>query len=148
MLIRLVVSGALALGLVATGSAATADSADARLFKGKTGQGYRIKLNVKGNKFKLLRFEADLKCRNGVRLTLIESGFLWTKTRKGGSFRDAQFGKTDSVYFRGRLSNKRLRGRVRLTDKIKKRGAKGRVGCKSRWIRFNAAPQRRKGNRR
>lgn len=137
MFVRLIAAGALALGLLATDAAALADSADARTFKGRTAQGYRIKLNVKGGKFKILKFEADLRCRDGSTLTLIESGFLWTPVRRNGSFRDAQFGPTDSVYFRGKLGQRRLRGRVRLTDEIRR----GKLKCGSRWISFNARPR-------
>jgi hypothetical protein len=125
---------ALGIGLLTTSAAATADSADARLFQGKTGQGYKIKLNVKEARFKILRFEADLRCSDGTGLTLIEGGFLWTRTGSKGSFRDAQFGRTDDVYFRGRLSENRIQGRVRLTDELRKG-----VKCRSRWIRFNAS---------
>jgi hypothetical protein len=133
MFVRLIAASAMALGLLASDAAALTDSAEARIFKGRTAQGYRIELNVKDRKFKILRFEADLRCRDGSTLTLVESGFLWTPVRRGGSFRDAQFGRTDSVYFRGRLGERRLRGRVRLTDKLR-----GGPRCKSRWIRFSA----------
>lgn len=137
MLTRLIAAGALALGLIATDAGALAASADARMFKGRTAQGYRIKLSVKDGKFKILKFEADLRCRDGSTLTLIESGFLWTPVRGNGSFRDAQFGRTDSVYFRGRLNERRLRGRVRLTDELRD----GKLRCRSRWIAFNARPR-------
>ena len=132
MCARLLIGVALGIGLLTT-SAAAADSADARMFQGKTGQGYRIKLNVKEPRFKIIRFEADLRCTDGTLLTLIESGFLWTRAGSKGSFRDAQFGRTDEVFFRGRLSENRVQGRVRLTDKLR-RGVK----CRSKWIRFNA----------
>ncbi len=138
MFARLIATSALALGLIAADAAAPTGSAEARTFKGKTAQGYRIKLAVKDGKFKILKFEADLRCRDRSILTLIESGFLWTPVRRNGSFRDAQFGRTDSVYFRGRLGERRLRGRVRLTDELQR----GKLKCKSRWIRFNARPRR------
>ena len=133
MCARLLIAVALGFGLLTTSAAALADSASARLFQGKTGQGYRIKLNVKEPRFKILRFEADLRCSDGTLLTLIESGFLWTRAGSKGSFRDAQFGKTDDVFFRGRVTEERVQGRVRLTDKLR-----GGVKCRSKWIRFNA----------
>ena len=141
MFARLIAAGALALGLLATDATALADSADARLYKGGTAQGYRIKIAVKNDKFRILRFEADLRCRDGSALTLIESGFLWTPVRRNGSFRDAQFGRTDSVYFRGTLSERRLSGRVRLTDELRRGKRGGKLKCKSRWIGFNARPR-------
>jgi len=136
MLVRLLVSGAAACGLIATDAAALAEPAAARMLKGRTAQGYPIKAVAKGQSFRLIRFEADLRCRDGSILTLIEGGFLWTGTKRDGSFRDAQFGKTDSVYFRGRMSEKGIRGRVRLTDK-----ERGSPRCSSRWISFRATPR-------
>lgn len=136
MLKRLVVGSALALGLLATDAAALAGSAEARMFKGKTAQGYRIKVVVKERTFRIHVFDVELKCRDGSGLLLEEGGFLWTKPKPNGSFRDAQFGKTDSVYFRGHLSERRIRGRLRVTDK-EKRGPM----CASRWIAFNATPR-------
>ena len=137
MFVRLLVSGAIACGLLASSAVALADPAAAVMFKGKTGQGYTIKIVAKERKLKLIRFEADLRCRDGGILTLIEGGFLWTETKRSGSFRDSQFGKTDSVYFRGRMTEKRIRGRVRLTDK-----ERGSPRCSSRWISFHATPRR------
>lgn len=136
MLVRLVIGGALALGLVATDAAALAGSAGARMYKGKTAQGYRIKIVAKEGTFRIHVFDVELKCRDGSWLLLEEGGFLWTKVKPNGSFRDSQFGKTDSVYFRGRMSERRIRGRLRVTDK-EKRGPM----CASRWIAFNTTPR-------
>jgi hypothetical protein len=136
MLIRLIVSGAIAFGLIASEAAALTDSASARMYKGKTTQGHRMKVVGKQRTFRIQVFEIDLKCRDGSALLLEEGGFLWTKVKSNGSFRDAQFGKTDSVYFRGRMTEKGIRGRVRVTDK-EKRGPM----CASRWIAFNATPR-------
>lgn len=135
MLSRLVVSGVIACCLVAGNAAASADRAEAELFKGKTGQGYRIKVLVREQAFKIHVFDVDLRCRDGSELALIEGGFLWTKVGKRGRFKDAQFGRTDSVYFRGRLSERRIRGRLRVTDRL------GKIPCASRWIAFNATPR-------
>jgi hypothetical protein len=136
MFVRLVVGGALAFGLLASDAAALAGSAEARMFKGKTAQGFRIKVVVKERAFRIHMFDVELKCRDRSRLLLEEGGFLWTKPKPNGSFRDAQFGKTDSVYFRGRVSERRIRGRVRVTDKEKRKPK-----CASRWVAFNATPR-------
>lgn len=133
MLIRLIVGAAIAFGLIASEAAALADSASARMYKGKTAQGYRMKVVGKQRMFRIHTFEVDLKCRDGSALQLEEGGFLWTKVKPNGSFRDSQFGKTDSVYFRGRMTEKGIRGQLRVTDK-EKRGPM----CASRWIAFNA----------
>ncbi|MGH2974235.1 MAG: hypothetical protein ACRDLL_05115 [Solirubrobacterales bacterium] len=135
MFVRLIVSSAVACGLLAISSAALADTAAARMFRGKTAQSYPIKVLAKKRKLKLVHFAADLRCGDGSILTLAEDGFLWTPTGKTGSFRDSQFGDGDSVYFRGQMSGKRIRGRVRLINK-----ERGEPRCSSRWISFNATP--------
>lgn len=136
MLVRLVVGGALALGLLTTDAAALVGSAEARMYKGKTAQGRPIKILVKERAFRIHAFDIELKCRDGSWLLLEEGGFLWTKPKANGSFRDAQFGNTDSIYFRGRVSKRQVRGRLRVTDK-EKRGPM----CSSRWIPFHATPR-------
>ncbi|HEX2096037.1 MAG TPA: hypothetical protein VHF50_01560 [Solirubrobacterales bacterium] len=135
MLARFTAAACLACGLLASAGVA-AEPADARLFKGKTAQGFRIKLVVKERAFRIHAFDAELRCSDGNRLLLEEGGFLWTRVSKAGRFRDAQFGRTDSVYFRGQVTERRIRGRVRLTDRLKKG-----VRCRSGWIRFNATPR-------
>jgi hypothetical protein len=135
MLVRLIVGCAAACGLIGSSAVALADPASAGMFKGKTAQGYPIKVVVKKRTFRIHVFKVDLKCRDGSALLLEEGGFLWTKPKTSGSFRDSQFGKTDSVYFRGRVSERRISGRLRVTDK-EKRGPM----CASRWVAFNATP--------
>lgn len=136
MFLRMLVTGVIACGLLAADSAAGADQAEARLFKGKTAQGYRIKLQVKEGIFRIHTFDAELRCRDRTWLLIEEGGFLWTKTKPNRHFRDAQFGDTDSVYFRGQVTERRIRGRLRVTDK-----GKGEPFCASRWIKFNATPR-------
>jgi hypothetical protein len=136
MISRVIACGAIACCLIVGAAAASVDRAGAELFKGKTGQGYRIKAQVKGQAFRIHVFDIDLRCRDGSELALIEGGFLWTKVGKRGGFRDAQFGRTDSVYFRGRLTERRLSGRVRVTDRL---GDGTR--CASNWTKFNATPR-------
>lgn len=136
MLARLVIGLALALGLVAADAAADSAPAQARTFKGRTAQGHRIVIAVKGRMLKIELFDVDLRCRDGSTLQLEEGGFLWTRTKPDGGFRDAQFGKTDGVYFRGRVGERRIRGKLRVTDK-ERRGPK----CATRWIAFNATPR-------
>jgi hypothetical protein len=135
MLVRLILGCALACGLIASGAMAAAGPASARMFKGKTAQGYPIKLVVKERAFRIQMFEVDLKCRGGGTVLLEEGGFLWTRTKPSGDFRDSQFGKTDSVYFRGHASARGIRGRLRVTDKEKRKPR-----CASRWVTFNATP--------
>lgn len=136
MILRLIVCGALVCCLFAGDAVASADRADAKLFKGKTSQGYRIKIAVREQAFRIHVFDIDLRCRDGSELPVIEGGFLWTKVGTRGGFRDAQFGRTDSVYFRGRLNERRIRGRLRVTDRLR-----DGTRCASRWIVFNATPR-------
>jgi hypothetical protein len=135
MLVRLTMGCVLVCGLIAGSSVALAGPASARMFKGKTAQGYPIRLVVKERVFKIQTFEIDLRCRDGSALLLEEGGFLWTRTKPNDSFRDSQFGKTDSVYFRGRVSDQSIRGRLRVTDKEKRSPM-----CASRWVAFRATP--------
>jgi hypothetical protein len=136
MLVRLIMGCAIACGLIASNAVALVDPASASMFKGKTAQGHPIKVVVKEQTFRIHVFDIELKCRDGSWLLLEEGGFLWTKAKPNGSFRDSQFGKTDSVYFRGRVTERRMQGRIRVTDK-EKRGPR----CASRWIAFNATPR-------
>lgn len=136
MVFRLIACGAIACCLVAGGAAASAERVEARMFKGKTSQGYRIKAQVRDQAFRIHVFDIDLRCRDGSELALIMGGYLWTKVGKRGSFRDAQFGRTDSTYFRGRLNERRLHGRLRVTDRLR-----DGTRCASRWIAFNATPR-------
>ena len=138
MLQRLILGCALACGLIATQATAWAAPAEARMLSGKTGQNYRIVIKVDGRGLKIKRFNAKLRCRNGTLLILRESGFLRTPARRGGRFKDVQYGKTDTVRFRGRLRGRQsVRGQLRVSDKTK-RGPR----CTTPWIPFRATPRR------
>lgn len=133
MILRLVLSGALVCGLLA-GQAAGAE-ARGESFEGRTAQGHKIKIRKQGKRaIRLVRFNADLNCRDGTSLLLIESGFLWTKLRGDGRFKDVQYGRTDTVRFQGKATKRRISGRVRLEDRLGKK----KVRCTSRWIKFSA----------
>ena len=121
-----------ALALAAEG-APFADAAPKRLYKGKTTQKRPVRITKRGNSLKLRHFTANLKCRNGARLVVDESGFMRTKIR-GGSFNDVQVGSTDEVFFRGRARGKVVAGKIRVKDRLHKRGPR----CASKWIKFRA----------
>lgn len=130
MLLRLMVSGALALSLVMADAAA----AKTEVVKGRTAQGYRLKAMMKGERsVRLLNFKADLKCRDGTLLQLAEGGFLPSAVSRGGAIKEVQYGNTDTIFIRGKVKNGTIRGRLRLTDRY----GKGNP-CKSRWIKFHA----------
>jgi len=122
-----------ALMLAAEG-APFAGAAPKRVYKGKTAQKRPVRITKRGNTIKLRHFAAALKCRNGVRLVVSESGFVPTPLRGNGSFNDVQVGKTDEVFFKGRVRGKLVRGKVRVKDRLHKRGPR----CASKWIGFRA----------
>ena len=131
MLMRLMLSGALALSLVKIDIA----DANAAIVKGRTAQGYRVKAAMHGKtSVRLLDLQADLKCRDGTVLQLAESGFQSSDVRRNGTIREVQYGRTDTVYIRGRVSEGAIHGRLRLTDRY----GKGNP-CRSRWIKFRAS---------
>lgn len=136
MVSKLIACGAIACCLTAGSAAASADPAAASLFEGKTSQGYRIKVQVREQAFRVNLFDIDLRCRDGSELPLIMTGYLWKKVGGNGAFRDAQFGLTDATYFRGRLGERRIRGKLRVTDRLR-----DGTRCASRWIGFDATPR-------
>lgn len=125
---------ALAIALAAAESGAR--PAEGKLALGKTSQGRGIGARVYERALQILRFNVLLDCRDGSELTVEESGFLATRTRHGGHFRDVQHGRTDTVWLRGRVGRAWVRGRLRVTDRW------GRVRCNSGWVRFSARLRR------
>lgn len=133
MLLRLTLCGLAICGLMGVELTSLAGAAGRTVHRGKTAQGYPMTLRMQGEKsFTLLRFKADLNCRDGSELQLDESGFLPTRLRGNGSFRDTQYGKTDTVRFRGKVTDGAVKGRVRLEDRLGKK----RIRCSSKWIGF------------
>jgi hypothetical protein len=133
MLNRAMLGGLIACSLMVIGIATTADAAKRNTLRGQTHQGMRIKLAVGNDAVKILRFKVDLRCRDGSTLQVDESGFLKTPLRSNGSFRDIQYGSTDTVYIRGRVSGKTVGGKLRVTDRLHSGGR-----CQSRWVKFKA----------
>jgi hypothetical protein len=121
--------GFLALGLVGV----QVSAAEAATYKGKTAQKRAIRFSGNAKSIDLKRVKVELKCRNGTILVDDVSGFLATPLRSGGKFQDRQFGSTDTVWFRGKRTGKRISGKLRVTDKL----GSG-VRCNSGWVKFNA----------
>jgi hypothetical protein len=136
MRLRLLIGASLICALFAVDVAA-ADAASKRVFKGSTGQGRSIRVAVKPRSIKIMRFKAELACRDGSVLIVDESGFLRTPVRNG-RFRDVQYGRTDEVFIRGKMRKGAVRGRLRVKDKLN-----SGVRCSSRWISFTARPRGR-----
>lgn len=131
--------GVLTVGLAALltfAAAATADAAQpqkrGKLALGKTSQGRGIAMRVQPRRLQMMDFNASLRCRDGSELIVEEGGFLPIATKRNGSFRDVQFGRTDRVWLRGRVTKKAVRGHLRVTDRW------GAVKCNSSWFRFEA----------
>ena len=102
-------------------------------YRGKTAQGNRIQISVSPGRITLIRFKAKLLCRDGSYLFGDASDFEATRLKRGGRFSDVQYGKTDVVSWRGRVSSKKVTGTLRVKDKL----ASG-VRCDSRPVRFAA----------
>jgi hypothetical protein len=119
------------LGAVSIGVAAAAPGKGSGTLKGRTGQGRQIRLRMHGKSIQIVRFTAQLRCRNGEALVDEESGFQPTAV-KGGRFRDDQVGSTDEVLIRGHLRGNRAAGSIRVEDRL------GKVRCDSRWVGFKA----------
>jgi hypothetical protein len=120
--------------ILAAEGAPLAGAAPKRVYKGKTAQKRPVRITMRGHTLKMRHFTARLKCRNGDKLVVEESGFVRTPIRGGGRFHDVQVGSTDEVFFRGRVRGKVVRGRLRVKDRLHKGGPR----CASRWIKFRA----------
>jgi hypothetical protein len=134
MRLRLVLGAVLGCALVSINGATVADAAVERIFTGRTAQQLSIRLGVDPEGITMIRFKARLTCRGGSFLTVDESGFQWTPVKRG-RFRDVQVGRTDEVFFRGRVGPRSVRGRLRVKDRL----GNG-VRCSSPWIGFRARP--------
>lgn len=120
---------ALAVGLAPAAGGARAPG---KLALGKTSQGRGMGVRIDARTLRMLDFNALLRCRDGSELIVEEGGFLPIRTRPSGYFRDVQYGRTDTVWLRGRVGQKWVRGRLRVTDRW------GPVKCNSGWFRFSA----------
>lgn len=134
MRVRLLVGALMVCALVAAEATPFAGAAPKRVYKGKTKQKRGVRLTTRGNTIKLRHFTAKLNCRDGSVLVVQESGFQPTKLRHGGRFHDVQVGSTDEVFFKGRVRSKAVHGRIRVKDRLGKKGAR----CQSKWIKFTA----------
>lgn len=133
-----------AAACMAVGSSLLVDSATAApkmrgtQLHGKTSQGRHIRLKANSSKVQLMRFTIRLRCRGGGILIDEESGFLPSKVRKGGRIHDTQVGSSDEVLFRARLKGNKVKGTIRVRDKLQGKR------CDSKWVKFTAKPKRGK----
>jgi len=136
MRFRLVIGAAMVCALIlAAVGAPLAGAAPKRLYKGKTTQKRPVRITKRGNSIKMRHFTAALRCHNGARLIVGESGFQRTHLLNGNRFSDAQVGSTDEVLFRGAVRGKVVVGRLRVKDHLR---GKHSPRCASKWIHFRA----------
>lgn len=139
MFLRIATACALVCALAAVevaGSAGAKPGKGSNVIKGKTAQKRPFRAVVQRRAIDVRRFVVELRCKDGSRLVLFESGFLPSPLRKG-RVHDYQFGRTDKVWIRGKLKNGTFRGRLRVKDRLGK--GKNRTFCDSRWVRFQAS---------
>lgn len=117
--------------LVASATALARHRAVVHRYDGKTEQGFRLRVSAKGQRIYLVRFKAKLRCHDGSLLYDDLSDFEATRLRRGGRFADLQFGPSDEVQWQGRLRGGRVRGSLRVRDKLK-----NGVSCDSGTVRF------------
>lgn len=135
MRFRLVIGALMVCALVlAAVGAPFAGAAPKRLYKGKTVQKRPVRITQRGHSIKLRHFTAALRCHNGARLIVGESGFQRTHL-KSGRFSDVQVGSTDEVFFRGAVRGKVVVGRLRVKDRLR---GKHSPRCASKWLKFRA----------
>ncbi len=120
--------------VVAAVGAPFAGAAPKRLYKGKTTQKRPVRITKRGGSIKLRHFTAALRCKNGARLIVGESGFQRTHL-KGGRFSDVQVGSTDEVLFRGAVRGRAIAGKIRVKDHLR---GKHSPRCASKWLHFKA----------
>lgn len=136
MRFRLVIGAAMVCALIlAAVGAPFAGAAPKRLYKGKTVQKRPVRITKRGNSIKMRHFTAALRCRNGARLVVGESGFQRTHLQHGNRFSDVQLGNTDEVFFRGAVRGKVVVGRLRVKDHLRGRHS---PRCASKWLKFRA----------
>ncbi len=134
MRFRLFVGAMMICALVAVEGVSFAGAASKRVYKGKTAQKRAVALTVHRRTLQVRHFVATLKCRDGSLLIVDESGFQRTPIGKNGMFHDVQLGSTDEVFFKGKATDRIVRGKIRVKDRLKKGGPR----CVSHWIKFSA----------
>jgi hypothetical protein len=120
-----------AIALLAT--QAPAQSARPALYRGKSNQGRPIQFSTSQNQITLIRFKVKMLCRDGSLLFGDASDFEASALRANGAFADVQYGNTDTVSFKGRLKGGKLKGTLRVKDRLK-----SGVRCDSQPVSFTA----------
>jgi hypothetical protein len=122
---------ALAVLCVALSGVLAAAAGGTSRYTGKTSQGYPIHVTADRQHAELIRVKVKLRCRDGGLLFDDLSDFEPADLRPNGRFDDLQFGRTDEVHWQGRLNGPRVRGSIRVKDRLK-----NGVRCDSGNVRF------------
>jgi hypothetical protein len=123
-----------AIVLCLAASASLAATTNNGAYGGKTAQGFRLRARVEGGRITLIRVKVKLRCHDGGLLYDDLSDFEPSPMRSDGSFTDVQFGPSDEVSWTGHVRKDRLKGSLRVTDKVE-----GGVKCDSGTVTFSAA---------
>lgn len=105
-------------------------------YGGKTDQGMKLRARVEGRRLYLVRVKVRLRCRDGGLLYDDLSDFEATPVDRRRRFADVQFGPSDEVRWRGRLSGRTISGTLRVRDKVAS-GAR----CDSGAVGFSASAE-------
>jgi hypothetical protein len=103
------------------------------VYRGKTSQGKQIQIAASANQIAPIRFKVRMLCRDGSLLFGDASDFKATPLSASGAFADTQYGTTDTVIWKGRVKGNRVRGTLRVKDRLK-----SGVRCDSGPLRFSA----------
>lgn len=116
---RLMPVGAIVVCGLFAATALAASGGGRTRFAGQTAQGYPVRITADRHHVNLVRVKVKLRCRNGGLLYDDLSDFQPAALRSDGRFNDLQLGPTDEVHWRGRLNGAKVRGSIRVKDKLK-----------------------------
>lgn len=120
------------LASMAVAADAVAIGGGGKLARGHTAQGKKILLQIDPHSVEIKSFSIELRCSGGYELIDQESDFVPSAVSHGGLVHDRQFGSTDEVLIRGRLTAHSLRGWIRVRDRL------GKHRCSSPRVHFTA----------
>jgi hypothetical protein len=121
----------LAFAILLAASSPLVAAATNGTYGGKTAQGFKITARVAGSRVYLIRVKVKLRCHDGGLLYDDLSDFEATPLSSSSTFTDAQFGPSDEVRWQGRLKAGKVRGSLRVNDKVS-----GGVRCDSGTVDF------------
>jgi hypothetical protein len=130
---RLRVIALLVVAVLFLAAAVSPAAATGGAYRGKTAQGFHLRVRLDGRRDRifLVRVKVKLRCRDGGLLYDDLSDFEASRLKADGRFADMQIGPSDEVRWWGRVHGNRVRGSLRVKDKVA-----GGVRCDSGTVRF------------